>query len=101
MARASAIVLTLFLLAGCRNRETTQSAAPQNTAPATAAAQAATLTPEELGTLGAEMRKHPADAHRLLTQRGLTDESFAKAIRQVSEDPAASRRYAAAYKAAS
>ena len=100
MARASAIILTLVLLAGCRGHGASQPAGASQSGTTAAAAQSA-LTPEELGTLGAEMRKHPADAHRLLTDRGLTDESFAQAIRKVSEDPAASRRYAAAYKAAS
>lgn len=95
MARASAIILTLLLLAGCRGHQASQPAAPAN-----AAVQPA-LSPEQLGALGADIKKHPADAHRLLSERGLTDESFAQAIRKVSEDPAAARRYAAAYKAAS
>ena len=33
-----------------------------------------------------------------LSDHGLTEEQFEKAIRQVSSDPAASKRYAAAYK---
>src|SRR5438045_617173 len=88
MARASTIILTLVLLAGCRGHGASRSAAPpQSTAPAAAAQP--TLTPEELGALGADIRKHPADAHRLIAARGLTDESFEQAIRKVSEDPAA------------
>jgi hypothetical protein len=94
----SMISLALLLVAGgCKGRSVTSSwtEPPANTAIATA------TTPEQLGALGAEIKKHPNDAHKLIVEHGLTEESFAAAVRKVSEDPAAARRYAAAYKQAS
>jgi hypothetical protein len=72
---------------------------PAVTAPTTAAASA--LTPEQLGQLGALINKQPGNADKLLADQGLTQASFEAAIRKVSSDPAASKRYAAAYKSAS
>jgi hypothetical protein len=85
-----ALALTLLFAFGCRN----EPAAPATTEPTAAAAN---LTPEQLGELGAKIRKQPNDAQRLLTEAGLTEESFEQAIRKVSEDPQASKRYAAAF----
>lgn len=100
------LALSLIVGAGCKGQQ--QSAATQPAAPATtqaasasAAPATATATPEQLGALGAEIKKNPNDAHNLITQRGMTEESFAAAVRKVSEDPAAAKRYAAAYKQAS
>ncbi len=61
---------------------------------------ATSLTPEELGTLGAQIRKTPDRAEALLRERGLTEKTFEAEIRKVTEDPEASKRYAAAYKKA-
>ena len=66
-----------------------------------ASASASNLSPEQLGSLGAQIKKQPNDAHRLLLEQGLNEESFAAAIRKVSEDPAAAKRYAAAYRQSS
>jgi hypothetical protein len=64
-------------------------------------ASAATLTPEQLGELGAAIKKHPDDATRLLSDHGLDQASFERAVRKVAESPEQSKRYAAAYKKAS
>jgi hypothetical protein len=89
--RSTAILLVLLAsLAGCSNDR-----------PATAAGSApvakSELTPEQLGELGARIRSNPSDAERLLSERGLDEKSFTAAVRKVSEDPAASKRYASAY----
>ena len=93
MRATAAAVLLLFVIA-CGGRE--PAASSDAAAPATVTAP--NLTPEQLGALGAQMRKDPARADELLTERGLTRESFEKAIRDVTEDPAASKRYAEAYR---
>jgi hypothetical protein len=64
-------------------------------------AVSSSLTPEQLGTLGAQIKKDPNNADTLLSQHGLNAQSFAAAIRKVSENPADSKRYAAAFKSAS
>lgn len=87
----------LLMIAGCKAQPSATSAT--NTPAATQSV--ATMTPEQLGKLGAEIKKHPNDAHKLIQEHGLTEESFAAALRKTSEDPAAAKRYAAAYKEAS
>jgi hypothetical protein len=87
------LVIALFLVA-CNREQSTTATSSSSPAPSVSAAA---LSPEDLGTLGAAIKKSPADAQRLLTERGLTEESFAQAIRKVSEDPAAAKRYTAAY----
>jgi hypothetical protein len=52
------------------------------------------LTPEELAEIGAEIEKDPARAHEVLDDYGVSYESFETAIRRLTEDPEASRRYA-------
>jgi len=95
----SATIITLLLaltLAGaCGGKQDYAS----SSSPA-ATAKTASLTPEQLGELGAQIQKNPDRAHELLTHHGLTEESFEKAIRQVTENPDASRRYTAAYRKA-
>ena len=88
--RRSALFLILFV--AC-NQQQTQTAQPVAAAPAVAEA----MTPEKLGELGAKIKANPNDADRLLSERGLTRESFERAIRKTAEDPAASKRYAAAF----
>ena len=61
---------------------------------------AASLSPEDLGELGARIEKQPNDAQKLLSEKGLNDQSFEQAIRKIAEDPEASKRYAEAYKRA-
>ena len=92
------LALTMLLaIAACKNNTATPAAASTsgNTAVATSAPS---LTPEQLGELGASIHKHPTEGAKILSDRGLTQEQFERAIRQVSSDPEASKRYAAAYK---
>jgi hypothetical protein len=99
--KTTVIALAIVMLAAC-NQQQRESATNNNAAPSPAKqVQAASLSPEDLGTLGAQIKKDPSRAHELLAARGLDDQSFEKAIRKVSQDPVASRRYAAAFKAAS
>jgi hypothetical protein len=102
---ATAIALCALLTAGaCSNDQRASSGAvtDANTpaASAPAPAQQAELTPEQLGELGAEIRKNPNDAQKLLAARGLDERKFEQAIRKVSEDPAAAKRYSDSYKKA-
>ena len=87
------------MVSACTSDEpaATAAAAPEASAASTAPMQAE-LTPEQLGELGAEIEKNPDAAQQLLTDRGLSEQTFEQAVRKVSEDPAASRRYAEAYK---
>jgi hypothetical protein len=96
-----AIVFVLLLAAaGCAKHETTTTATTgSSVADGSSALSAATLTPEQLGELGAQVAKNPDNATQLLAAKGLDQTSFEAQIRKVSEDPAASRRYAAAFKA--
>jgi hypothetical protein len=96
--------LTLLFAAGCKNNQSSTTAASSSSPSSYGsnnAAQASALSPEDLGTLGAQIKKQPNDADKLLAEKGLNAQSFATAIRKVSEDPAAAKRYAAAYKSAS
>lgn len=83
--------LALFTLVGCSAEE------PAMTEPQ--AELAVDITPEELGELGARIRQDPSRAEELLSERGLTDESYEQAIREVSEDGDSARRYADALEA--
>jgi hypothetical protein len=101
-----AAALLVVLAAGCKNQQTASNdtATPAGTTSASGApntAQASALSPEDLGTLGAQIKKQPNDADKLLAERGLNEQSFAAAIRKVSEDPSSAKRYTAAYKKAS
>lgn len=96
-----AFALSALLAVGCSDRSKTTAVATTEERPAATAQSAANLTPEQLGELGAEIKKNPNDSQRLLTEKGLTEESFEQAVRKVSEDPQASKRYADAYKRAS
>ena len=90
-----AFAVLLLIAGGCKQRQ--QTASTSANANNQSVAQAA-ATPEQLGELGAKIKRQPNDAHRLLQENGLNEQSFAAAIRKVSEDPAAAKRYAAAYK---
>lgn len=97
-----AFALCALLVAGaCSNDEPSVSAKTGAAdKPAVATTQQADLTPEQLGELGAQITKNPNDAQRLLSQRGLDEAKFEQAVRKVSEDPAASKRYRDSYKKA-
>jgi hypothetical protein len=94
--RNALVIAALILALGCRQK--TSTATPAASAQPAAAAQS--LTPEQLGELGAQIHRHPADAEKILAGRGITPEAFEKAIRDVAQDPAAARRYRDAYKKA-
>jgi hypothetical protein len=99
------LALCALLFAGaCSNDKPAATAETSGQTPAVATQQAAAtpaqLTPEQLGELGAQIRKNPADAQRLLTQRGLDEQKFEQAVRKVAEDPAAAKRYSESYKKA-
>ena len=99
--KSTLIALALVaLVLGCKQHES-YTTGQTSAAKQEQSASAANLSPEDLGTLGAQIKKDPSRAHELLSGRGLDDQSFEKAIRKVSQDPVASRRYAAAFKQAS
>lgn len=98
VASASLAMLLLFAAACGSDAPSANAGASADTAVST---QAATLSPEQLGELGAEIRREPARADEILARHQLTRESFEAAIRDVTEDAEASRRYAAAYRGAS
>ncbi|HSP35535.1 MAG TPA: hypothetical protein VLU46_14585 [Thermoanaerobaculia bacterium] len=94
--------LALVAMFGCKNQNQPQAASTSNTTSTVASSPAsnATLSPEELGELGAKIRAHPSDAQKILSDRGLSTQSFEQQVRKVAEDPSASKRYADAYKKA-
>ena len=96
---ATALGLSALLLISACSKQTTTTEGGSTTSESAVGAQAS-LTPEELGELGAAIKKNPSDAEKLLSAKGLTEQTFSQAVRKVSEDPAASQRYAAAYKKA-
>ena len=93
------LVLAVALLSGCKQQQNAAST-PASTNDQTSATASTNMSPEQLGELGAQIKKHPKDANKLLSDHGLTEASFEKAIRQVTQDPDASKRYAAAFKKA-
>ncbi|HYI13383.1 MAG TPA: hypothetical protein VEK57_30330 [Thermoanaerobaculia bacterium] len=95
------LTLTLTLAGACGQQERT---ATNDAAPATSVAAstpATALTPEQLGELGALIRKEPGRADELLGRHHLTRQQFEQAIRDVTENADASKRYAEAYRKAS
>jgi hypothetical protein len=94
-----ALTFAAALATGCHHDDASSTAATSSSA--TSISSAATMSPEDLGKLGAEINKHPHDATKILGDHGMTRQSFETAIRKVSSSPAESKRYAAAYKSAS
>lgn len=95
------MVVLLALAGGC-SQDAKQTNAATSAQPQPAGAQASQeLTPEQLGELGAQIGKTPDRADALLSQHGLTKESFEAQIRKITENPDASKRYADAYRKAS
>jgi hypothetical protein len=88
--------LALLLAFGCKQQSPSAAQTPVTTEQ-TAQAQS-NLTPEQLGEIGAQIKKHPSDANKILAEHGFDQASFEKEIRKVASDPAASRRYRDAYK---
>jgi len=95
--------LSLILVLGCKKQESTSEYNNNSSSNSTVASQQATtnLSPEDLGKLGAEIKKHPKDADKILSDKGLTQEQFEQAVRKVAESPSDSKKYADAYKKAS
>ncbi len=105
MNKTSIIIsaLALILAFGCKNQN--QQTASNNEQQPASVSQSNTisstsLTPEQLGELGAKIKKHPGDAEKILSEQGLSQQSFEQQVRKVAEDPSASKRYAEAYKKA-
>jgi hypothetical protein len=95
-----ALVLTMALVA-CSDRDDAQPAASAGAGvdtPTVAASQ--DLTPEQLGEIGARISKNAAQSKQILSEHGLDEKSFEQKIRKVTEDPEASRRYAASFEKA-
>lgn len=91
-----------MIACGGRDAQNVRSADTAKTPAAeTTTVAATTLTPEQLGELGAQIRKEPARAQELLASHGMNAQSFEKAIRDVTEKPEESKRYAEAYRKAS
>lgn len=86
--------LTLSVAAACQQEQQTTTAEQPQVAPA------ANLTPEQLGELGARIQKEPDRAEEILQQHGLTPESYEQAVRGITEDVDASRRYSDALRKA-
>lgn len=90
------ILLSFALVTGCERDATTTTDAGERPA----ASASVEMTPEQLGELGAEIERNPDRADELLNQRGLDERSFEQKIREITEEPEASQRYAAAYERA-
>jgi hypothetical protein len=101
MKYIAATALALLLLGACKEKTTKETVTTPTTTSSTSTTAVTTLSPEELGEIGAKIKKTPADAKRILGEHGLDEASFEKAIRKVSSSVEESRRYAAAYKKAS
>ena len=93
--------LALVLTFGCKNQNQTAGSSSDNSTGNTVSSQQTNLSPEDLGTLGAEIKRNPNDAQRILSDKGLTVQQFEQAVRKVAESPEQSKRYADAYKRAS
>ncbi len=90
----AALSLAVMLsFAACQQKQSATNATP-----AAPAAATQTLTPEQLGELGGLIKNNPDRANELLTQHNMTRESFEKAVRDVTENVDASKRYTAAYR---
>ena len=64
------------------------------------AAEAADLSAEELGRLGAQLDQEPERAEAILEEAGVTWEEFEAAVREVSADAEEARSYSEAFAAA-
>jgi len=93
MRKTAIVAFALLAALGCKQKTATYSM-PVQQPPQQAIASP---TPEQLGAIGAEIKKHPSEAKRILSEHGLDDATFEKAVRGVAADPAASRRYRDAY----
>ena len=103
--RKISIGIATFMLVfaiSCKNQnQTTAASAGNDNTVASQQTANTNMSPEDLGKLGAEIKKHPKDAQKLLSDKGLTEQQFEQAVRKVAESPEQSKRYADAYKKAS
>ena len=90
------ILVLACALAACSN-EPKQSAAAGGAADTPSVAVSQDLTPEQLGEIGARISKNSSQAKQILSEHGLDEKTFEQKIRKVTEDPEASKRYAAAF----
>ncbi len=94
MKNIVASLVAVFILSGCKGEGTVAS----DTRSGDEARVEVNLTPEQLGELGAQIAKDPENGKKLLEERGLDEASFEKAVREVTEDAEASKKYAEAYR---
>lgn len=94
------LVLACALVACNTDSKPAASAGAAADTPAVATTQQQDLTPEQLGELGARISKNASQAKQILSEHGLDEKTFEQKIRKITEDPAASRRYAAAFEKA-
>ena len=92
-----ALVLSFALMACSNERNAESKAAAGAAADVPAVASSQELTPEQLGEIGARISKNSAQAKQILSEHGLDEKSFEQKIRKITEDPEASKRYAAAF----
>lgn len=85
----------LLVSAACGRDESTSTA---SSTPGESAITTEPRTPEQLGEIGAQIEKEPQRGDAILTQHGMTRESFESEIRAVTENVDSARRYAAAYR---
>ena len=101
-ALALSMIVLLAFAGGCKQTSNDQPASAAASGETPAATQASQeLTPEQLGELGAQIRKTPDQANQLLSKHGLTEQTFEAQIRKVTENADAAKRYAEAYRKAS
>src|SRR6476619_4863598 len=76
MKKISMVIAALALvwMFGCKNQSNNSSASSSTPNSGVSAAQASNLSPEELGELGAKIKKNPQDASKLLSDKGLTEQ---------------------------
>ena|SRR5206468_1046253 len=91
----------LLVVTGCKKDSNGNSVASSSSNNSNTTVAQSNMTPEELGELGAKIKKSPKEAGSLLSQHGMSEQSFEQAVRKVAESPEQSKRYAAAYKKAS
>jgi PBP1b-binding outer membrane lipoprotein LpoB len=86
MMKRSLITLTVLVaLAGaCQQKQTASVASSEPKAAVTTEEAKQTLTPEQLGELGAKIEKTPDQATTLLSQHGLNEKTFEQEIRKIT-----------------
>ena len=97
IARFTMILVLACALVACSNEPKQTAAAGGAADPPAIAAQSQDLTPEQLGEIGARISKNSSQAKQILSEHGLDEKTFEQKIRKVTEDPEASKRYAAAF----